>query len=288
MRVLVVGANGQLGQELQRSRPDGVELCCEDRETLDICSAQAVIDRVSDLAPDLIINAAAYTAVDGAETKPDVAVAVNAEGVGHLARAADQVGARLQQVSTDFVFDGNADAPYHPRHEARPLGVYGHSKLAGECRAREILPHCLVVRTAWLYSCHGDNFVKTMLRLMAERDELRVVDDQIGAPTWGKGLAQTLWAFADRQELYGIYHWSDAGQCSWHEFACAIQAEALDLGLLNREIKIDAIPSSEYPTPAQRPAYSVLDCSSTEQHLNCTRSPWREQLRHMLEELKTL
>jgi dTDP-4-dehydrorhamnose reductase len=246
-----------------------------------------VLEFVAGCAPDVIVNAAAYTAVDGAETKPDLAVEINAEGAGLLARAAERSGARLIHVSTDFVFDGTATEPYTPRAEPRPLGVYGHSKLAGECRVREVLPlHSVIVRTAWVYSRFGNNFVKTMLRLMSERDALRVVDDQTGAPTWARGLAEVLWGFAERPEAHGIYHWTDGGRCSWHEFACEIQTRAVALGLLDRHIDIEPIPSSEYPTPARRPAFSVLDLSATESLLQCRAKPWQTQLQSMLKELK--
>ena len=258
-----------------------------DHESLDIVAQDAVLELVAELGPELIINAAAYTAVDGAETKPDLAVSVNAEGPGHLARAAERTGARLLHVSTDVVFDGQAQQPYSTRHEPRPLGVYGHSKLAGERRVQEILPlQSVVLRTAWVYSSHGANFVTTMLRLMNERDELRVVADQVGTPTWTFGLAQALWAFLDHPAAHGIFHWTDAGSCSWYDFACAIYSEGRALGLIDRELTIEAIPTSEYPTPAQRPAYSVLDCASTLELLGQEATDWSLQLRKMLQELQ--
>lgn len=288
MKTLIVGANGQLGQELQHTRPPDIELFTADREALNICDQGAVLDHVAALMPAVIINCAAYTAVDGAETKPDLAVEVNAEGPGYLARAAERVGARLLHVSTDFVFDGAGETPYEPRSEPRPLGVYGHSKLAGERRVQEILPlDSVILRTAWLYSAHGTNFVKTMLRLMGERDELGVVDDQVGAPTWARGLAGALWAFTELPDAHGIYHWTDGGSCSWYEFACAIYAEGRSLGLLENEVHINPIPGSEYPTPAQRPAYSVLDCRTTEEVLGQERHAWRAQLTAMLKEVET-
>lgn len=287
MRCLIPGAGGQVGQELQRVCPPGFELIAASRNELDVSDASAVLQFVTDCKPDVIINAAAYTAVDGAEAKPDLAVEINAEGPGFLARAAERNSARLIHVSTDFVFDGRSEEPYTPRAETRPLSVYGHSKLAGECRVREILPlGSVIVRTAWVYSRFGNNFVKTMLRLMAERDGLRVVDDQVGAPTWARGLAEVLWAFAERPEVHGIYHWTDAGRCSWHEFACEIQTRAIALGLLDREIGIEPIPTSEYPTPAQRPAFSVLDLSTTESLLQRRAEPWQTRLQSMLNELK--
>ncbi|MEP5765465.1 MAG: dTDP-4-dehydrorhamnose reductase [Halieaceae bacterium] len=286
MKTLIVGAGGQLGRELQRLRPAAVDMVVADRAQLDITDQAAVLDFVQAQQPALIINAAAYTAVDGAETKPDLAVQVNAEGPGYLAVAAGQLGARLLHVSTDFVFDGSAETPYLPRQEPRPLGVYGHSKLAGERRVQELLPlDSLVVRTAWVYSRFGGNFVKTMLKLMRERDALRVVDDQLGAPTWAHGLAQLLWELVDYPAAHGTYHWTDAGSCSWYQFACEIQQRALALGLLEKSIPIEGIASSEYPTPAQRPAYSVLDCSSTEALLGRAAQPWQQQLQSMLEDL---
>lgn len=287
MKTLILGAGGQLGRELQLSCPSGVDMVAASRAELDIRAQDQVMAFVADRRPEVIINAAAYTAVDGAESKPDVAVEINAEGPGFLARAAERCGARLLQVSTDFVFDGEASEPYRPREDTRPLGVYGHSKLAGECRVREILPRrSVVLRTAWVYSRFGQNFVKTMLRLMAERDSLRVVDDQVGAPTWAAGLADTLWDLLDHPQTHGIFHWTDGGRCSWHAFACEIQARALALGLLEREIDIEPIPTSEYPTPARRPAFSVLDLTSTETLLGRQATPWQEQLQAMLEDLK--
>jgi dTDP-4-dehydrorhamnose reductase len=287
MKILVVGAKGQLGQELLRTAPARVEVTTLDHESLDIVAFDTVLEVVTGLRPEVIINAAAYTAVDGAETKPDLAVSINAEGPGHLARAAERAGARLLHVSTDFVFDGQQQQPYSPRQEPRPLGVYGHSKLAGERRVQEILPlHSVILRTSWVYSSHGTNFVKTMLRLMNERDELRVVADQVGTPTWALGLAQTLWAFLDHPASHGIFHWTDAGNCSWYDFACAIYSEGRALGLIDRELSIEAVPTSEYPTPAQRPAYSVLDCTSTQELLGREASDWSLQLHKMLQELQ--
>lgn len=287
MKVLLTGAGGQLGRELQQTCPEGVELIPFTRGKLDISDQAAVLECVEAHRPEIIINAAAYTAVDGAESKPDLAVAINAEGPGHLARAAERFDARLLHVSTDFVFDGQSTEPYRPTDETRPLGAYGHSKRAGECRVQEILPtRSLVLRTAWVYSRFGGNFVKTMLKLMAERDQLRVVEDQVGAPTWARGLAQALWGLADHPDAHGIYHWTDGGRCSWHEFACAIQARALELGLLDSAIPIEPIPTSEYPTPATRPAFSVLDLGKTESLLQREATPWEAQLQAMLEDLK--
>ena len=284
MRVLLTGAAGQLGVELRRTCPQGVELRALDRAALDISDRDRVLQAVTDWQPALLINAAAYNAVDDAESKPDQALAINAEAPGYLATAAARQQAQFIHLSTDYVFDGSADTPYPPHHQTRPLGVYGHSKLAGECRVRELMPHCTVIRTAWVYASHGNNFVRTMLKLMAQRDRLRVVADQRSAPTWARGLAQALWQFSALAS-HGIYHWTDAGACSRYQFACAIQREALELGLLSRAIPIEPIAASEYPSPAARPTCSVLDCSASERLLGQRRRDWRAQLRDMLLEL---
>ena len=230
------------------------------------------------------MNAAAYTAVDQAESETELAMAVNVEGPRHVAAAARDVGARLVHISTDFVFDGRGARTYTPDTVPNPLSVYGQTKRDGELAVVDTMPDAaVVVRTAWLYSKTGSNFVKTMLRLMDERDQLSVVADQIGTPTWANSLANIVWAFARAESIAGIYHWTDGGQASWHEFAVAIQKEALSLGLLTRAIPIQAIATEDYPTAAIRPGYSVLDCTSTCNELGLRPAPWRRNLRHMLQ-----
>ena len=289
MKVLIVGAQGQLGKELQQLCPSRIECLPLGRGELDITNRAGVLERVGELQPQVIINSAAYTAVDGAEAKPDLAVEVNAQGSANLAMAAQTIGARLIHVSTDFVFDGSARSPYPPDHTTRPLGVYGHSKLAGENRVQEILPlDSVIVRTAWLYSALGENFVKTMLRLMNERAQLGVVADQVGAPTWARGLAVVLWRLLDYPAAHGVYHWTDNGSCSWYDFACAIYAGGHSLGLVQQEVQIDAITTEDYPTPARRPAYSVLDCTKTHALLGVPGEDWQSQLQAMLGEVATL
>lgn len=283
-RVVVTGAGGQLGSELAASAPE-VELLALGRDALDIADTDAVMQRIVGLRPDLVINAAAYTAVDRAESEPEQARAINSDGPGNLARACAQANARLIHVSTDFVFDGAASTPYPPGAATAPLGVYGAGKLAGEQAVQRELPAALIVRTGWVYSRFGGNFVKTMLRLMRERDTLNVVADQVGTPTWAAGLAAALWAFAERPQLQGIYHWSDAGVCSWYDFAVAIAEEGLGRGLLSRPVEVLPIPAADYPTPARRPAYSVLDQSASWRDLELRGSHWRVQLRRMLDEL---
>lgn len=287
-KVLITGAAGQLGWELQRSAPDDVTVLALDSDGLDISDRQAVLSLVSSVQPALIINAAAYTAVDKAESDVEAAYAVNRDGPAHLAEAAVQVNARLVQVSTDFVFDGSQSHPYRPDAVTSPLGVYGASKLAGEQAVLATGADAVIIRTAWVYSVHGNNFVKTMLRLMAERDQLGVVSDQIGTPTSANGLARLIWQLANHAEITGVHHWTDLGVASWYDFAVAIQEEALDMGLLTRAIPIRPIATSDYPTPARRPAYSVLDKQSLLATGLVNACHWRVALRAMLAELKVL
>lgn len=285
-KVLVTGAGGQLGQELLRTAPAAMACQGLSRAELDIGNAESVAALIKQHQPELVINAAAYTAVDKAESEPEQAMRINGDGAGHVAAACAAAGARLLHVSTDFVFDGSSSQPYKPQAPTAPLGEYGRSKLAGERAVMAALPGALIVRTAWVYSAFGANFVKTMLRLMAEREELAVVSDQVGTPTWARGLAAALWSAAEKPQLRGILHWTDAGVCSWYDFAVAIAEEGLAMGLLTRLPRVRPIPGSAYPTPAARPAYSVLDKGSTWEALDAEGEHWRVQLRKMLQELK--
>jgi len=285
---LVVGAGGQLGCELQRTVPAGVNASFRTRAELDIAEPEAIAAGIADSRPQLVVNAAAYTAVDRAESEPEAARRGNADGPAALARACAGSGIGLVHVSTDFVFDGASSRPYKPDAATAPLGEYGRSKLAGELAVRAAHPSALLLRTGWVYSSFGGNFVKTMLRLMGEREELSVVVDQVGTPTWAQGLARAVWAATARPALQGTYHWSDAGVCSWYDFAVAICEEARALGLLSRPVKIRPISTAEYPTPAQRPAYSVLDKTDTWRDFGLEGVHWREQLRAMLADFKEL
>ncbi len=286
MRVLITGAGGQLGRELLQCVPPGIEVTAHDQAGLDITDEEAVFAAISGGRPDLVINAAAYTAVDRAEEDADRAFAINAQAVEFLAVASAELGARLIQISTDYVFDGSHSTPYAPADRCTPLGIYGTSKYEGERNAIELTDgQVLIIRTAWLYSRHNVNFVKTMLRLMAERERLGVVADQVGTPTWARTLAEAVWGAAQRPELSGIYHWTDAGVASWYDFAVAIQEEALALGLLTRAIPIQPIATTDYPTPAQRPAYSVLDKSDAWRDFGVSACHWRVALREMLKEI---
>jgi len=281
MKVLLTGAGGQMGRALAASAPVGVSLIALGRDRLDIAAPGAAARAVGEIAPDLILNAAAYTAVDRAESEPALALSINGTAVGRLAAAAAMSGARLVHISTDFVFDGRAAAPYAPGAATGPLSAYGRSKLAGEQAAGD----ALIVRTAWVYAAQGANFVHTMLRLMRTRDEVRVVADQIGTPTFAGSLAEAIWRLV-AQGRTRIWHYTDSGQASWHDFALAIQEEALALGLLTRAVPIIPISTADYPTAAHRPGYSVLDCTATAAALGAPAPPWRDNLRTMLTGLK--
>jgi dTDP-4-dehydrorhamnose reductase len=286
MKVLITGAAGQLGRALIATAPEGFDLTGVDVDELDITNTDDVRARIEALQPQLIVNAAAYTQVDRAETERALAFQINADGPANLAAAAQAIGARLIHVSTDYVFDGCGSRPYRPDDATAPLGVYGESKLDGERRARAIGgARALILRTAWLYGAVGQNFVLTMLKLMRERERLRVVADQIGTPTSSKTLAQAIWAAAQKPALTGVYHWTDAGVASWYDFALAIQEEALALGLLARAIPLEPIRAEDYPTPARRPAYSVLDKTKTVADFGVQPLHWRVALRQVLKEL---
>ena len=286
MKVLITGAGGQVATALLKLKPDGIGAHALGHAELDVGDRDAVQRTVAAARPDVIINAAAYTAVDKAESEKELALRVNGAGAGHLAEAARDGGTRLLHISTDFVFDGGQSRPYAPDAAVRPLGAYGESKLEGEQRVRAALgDRAFMLRTAWVYAANGHNFVRTMLRLMAERGKVRVVADQVGAPTWASSIAEALWAAVRAPDLGGIHHWTDAGVASWYDFAVAIAEEAHALGMLKQTAEVESIVTADYPTPAQRPAYSVLDRSSAERALGLKPAHWRVNLRKMLKEL---
>lgn len=290
--VLITGADGQLGYELQKTAPAPIRIIATGRDSLDITRSRQISLTIEQYQPDCIINAAAYTAVDKAEDDQQQAYLINNTAAALIAQAIvsrmedGKPTIKLIQVSTDFVFDGQQSTPYTTDAATdNPLGVYGASKLAGEQAVARYLPDALIVRTSWLYSTHGNNFVKSMLRLMQEKEQLGIVYDQVGSPTWADTLARTIWALFE-QNSRGIYHCSDNGVASWYDFAAAIQEQALESGLLSQKIPLRPIRSSEYPTPAKRPAYSVMDKAATEQVLGTTLPHWRTSLNSMLKELK--
>lgn len=282
MKALIVGGKGQLGRGLVAQAPAGAQIVTHDIDTLDITDATSVEAVVRAVRPDILFNAAAYTAVDKAEGDEAAAHAVNATAVGILAAAARGVGAKFVHVSTDFVFDGASGSPYAPDAPTHPLGVYGRTKLAGEQLAGE---GALIVRTAWVYAPVGGNFVRTMLRLMAERPEVRVVADQIGTPTYAPGLAAALWSLAETGAA-GTHHYTDSGAASWYDFAVAIQEEGLAAGLLHSAVPVIPIATQDFPTPARRPSYSVLDKQSTFALLGGPTPHWRANLRVMIGEIQ--
>ena len=285
-KALVCGAGGQLGQELVLTCPEQCQAIPMTRSMLDIADPDQVARALDDIEPAWVINAAAFTAVDAAESEPELAHRVNAIGPEILALQCRERNVRFLHVSTDFVFDGTQGRPYAPDAEPNPLGVYGRSKLDGENAVIAAGGSSVILRTGWVYSRHGGNFVKTMLRLMAEREQLSVVEDQIGTPTRARGLALACWGLADHGDASGIYHWSDAGACSWYDFAVAIREIALELGLLRQAATLLPIPASQYPTPARRPAYSVLDKTLTRKLLGHSGNHWTSQLRAMLVDLQ--
>ncbi len=284
MRVLVAGAGGQLGRALQATAPAGVTIIAPAEAEFDITDPAAIASALAAARPDVLINAAAYTAVDKAEADTDTAQRINASAVGHLAHAAHAAGIGFVHVSTDFVFDGTAHSPYLPDAAPNPVSVYGRTKADGERAAREAHPAALIVRTAWVYAAVGNNFVHTMLRLMRERPEIRVVADQIGTPTHADSLAGAIWVLLGAGAT-GVHHWTDAGIASWYDFAVAIHEEALTLGLLHRAVPILPIRTADYPTPAQRPAYGVLDKTTTWAITGPARH-WRAELRDCLATIK--
>lgn len=285
MKAVVIGKSGQLAWELQHSVPAPVQMTALGSADTDITDADAIARRLDELRPNVVINCAAYTAVDKAESEAELAYKVNEVGVRNVALACRAVGARMLHVSTDFVFDGGKTTPYAPADATAPLSVYGASKLAGERAVTEVLPESVIVRTAWVYAAHGNNFVKSMLRLMAEKPQLNVVYDQVGSPTWARGLAAWLWSVAQKPDVSGTFHWTDAGVASWYDFAVAVQELGIEKGLLKQEIPITAIPSSQYPTPAKRPAFSVLDKTSAQEAAGLSVVHWRKQLSAMMDGL---
>jgi dTDP-4-dehydrorhamnose reductase len=281
LRVLVTGAGGQLGRALLAAAPPGTVLEPRTRAALDVADAGAIDALLERVAPDLVINAAAFTRVDDAEREPQAAARANAAGPEVLASACRRHGAWLTHVSTDYVFDGEQNQPYAAGSEPHPLGVYGRTKLDGERAVRAALPEgSTIVRASWLYSAAG-GFAGRMLTLMKSRPQLSIVADQVGAPTSCAGLARTLWELSARRAA-GLWHWSDSGVASWYDFATAIAELATELKILSAAPAITPIAAADYPTLAARPRYSVLDKRATEALLGRTAPHWRQALRDTL------
>jgi dTDP-4-dehydrorhamnose reductase len=280
MKVLLTGAAGQLGQALIASRPPEVELIACSRAELDLADAEACRAAVQRHRPDWVLNAGAYTAVDRAESEPELAAAVNAGAPAAFAEALAATGGRLLQVSTDFVFNGAQGSPYRPEQPLDPLGVYGASKAAGEAAALA-LPGARVLRTGWVYGPVGHNFCLTMLRLHREREQLGVVADQVGCPTSTATLASACWR-AIGVEGPRILHWSDAGAASWYDFAVAIGELGVTTGLLDCAARVLPLTTADYPTPARRPSFSLLDCTASRAALGLEPQHWRAALAQVL------
>lgn len=283
MRVLITGASGQVGRALTRCAPRRVDVRAVTRTELDIGDPGEVRAAVTAFRPDVIINAAAYTAVDKAEFEPEHARAVNTRGPRLLARAALAIpGCRLLHISTDYVFDGLA-APYKPGDLTNPISVYGLTKLWGEAAVLEVLgERAVVLRTAWVYADQGKNFLLTMLKMMRERGTVRVVTDQHGSPTTADSIACALWAIALRPRVHGILHWTDAGEAAWFDFAVAIAQEGHAAGLLSKSVEVTPITTADFPTAARRPANSLLECCESIEQLELTPAHWRVNLRETL------
>ena len=302
MKVLLTGATGQLGQALIASRPEGVELVSLGRSDLDLANAAACQHLVRQHQPDWLLNAGAYTAVDRAEGDPDLAMAVNAGAPQAFAETLAHTGGRLLQVSTDFVFNGQQGSPYRPDQTPEPLGVYGASKAAGERAVLAALGpgRARILRTSWVYGPVGANFCLTMLRLHALKaaagEPLAVVADQVGCPTASSGLAAACWraigigtdGIGTDPGVAAILHWSDAGAASWYDFAVAIGELGVAAGLLEQAARVRPIPTSAYPTPAARPAYSLLDCTASRELLGLEPTHWRAALAEVLGQLADL
>jgi dTDP-4-dehydrorhamnose reductase len=301
MKVLLTGATGQLGQALIATKPPWVELIATSRSGgagllgLDLSTPEACRAAVHAHCPDWVLNAGAYTAVDRAESEPELAHAVNADAPAVFADALAETGGRLLQVSTDFVFNGAQGSPYKPEQAVDPLGVYGASKAAGEAAALQ-LPGARVLRTGWLYGPVGHNFCLTMLRLHRERaasgNPLGVVADQVGCPTSTATLASACWRAiglglepAGAAEMPRILHWSDAGAASWYDFSVAIGEQGVAAGLLERAARVLPLTTADYPTPAQRPSYSLLDCGASRAALGLEPQHWRAALAQVLSDI---
>ncbi len=293
MHVLVTGATGQVGYELMRLVPKSFTVAGFGSAELDITDAAVVAETVEREAPALIINAAAYTAVDKAEAEPERAYAVNRDGVGNLAAVAARCGIPLLHISTDYVFSGDADTPYREEDSPVPTGVYGASKLAGEKALAETWANHFIMRTSWVFGVHGNNFVKTMLRLGQERERLSIVADQHGCPTSATSIARALWALVEQYHekgalQWGVYHYAGLPPCTWHKFAKNIFDIAHELGLVGRYPILNAIGTTDFPTPAKRPAWSVLDSSHLQRVHGIQATDWQLELRDVLKELRSL
>ena len=292
MNVLITGAQGQVGKELSLIATEkGFSVFAAGRADLDITQLENVESYINKIQPDIVINAAAHTAVDKAEDEKNLAFSINCDGAKNIALVCSKQNIPLLHISTDYVFDGSKVEPYTENDDVSPLGVYGTSKWQGEEAIRQNLSQHIILRVAWVFGAQGNNFVKTMLRLGQDRDELNVVADQFGGPSPAKDIAQTLITlveqFQKNQSLdWGTYHYCSSEKTTWYDFAVEIFEQAFELGILNKKIKVNPITTAEYPTPAKRPSNSMLDCSKLEATFGIDMPKWKDALKHVLMELK--
>lgn len=292
MKILVTGGHGQVGSELERlGTVKDYEILLTDHQHLDISDSKAVSDYFNNQTPDICINAAAYTAVDKAEEDSDSAFAINRDGAKNLAQACQELEIPLLHISTDYVFDGSQFLPYSELDQPSPASVYGQSKWEGDQQVMQIVSRHIILRVAWVFAANGHNFVKTMLRLGAERDQLGIVSDQLGGPTWAGDIAEALLHIVDQSASgedfeWGVYNFIGQPAVSWFDFATIIFDQAVEMGLLEHAPKLNAISTSDYPTPAKRPMNSVLDCSKIRDNFGIEQPDWRLGLEKVLRELK--
>ncbi|MBE5228222.1 MAG: dTDP-4-dehydrorhamnose reductase [Microcystis aeruginosa PMC 728.11] len=289
-KVLLIGAKGQVGQELQVTLQSLGEVISIGREELDLTNSEKISQLIREIHPDYLVNAAAYTAVDKAETEPDLAYSINAIAPKIMAESAEKIQAKFLHISTDYVFDGRKNTPYLETDLTNPLGVYGQSKLRGEEEIKTVNSQAIILRTAWVYGSYGkSNFVKTMLRLGKEREELKVVVDQVGSPTWAKDIATAITQLLiNVDNPTGIYNFTNSGVASWFDLTKAIFEEAKISGISLKIQRVIPITTAEYPTPAVRPAYSVLSGQKISQQLGYIPPYWRDSLTAMLNQLFNL
>ena len=292
MNVLITGAQGQVGKELSLiAMEKGFDVVAAGRADLDITQFENVENYINKIQPDIVINAAAHTAVDKAEGEQDLAFSINSDGAKNIALACAKQNIPLLHISTDYVFDGSKVEAYNENDDVSPLGVYGTSKWQGEEAIRQNLTQHIILRVAWVFGAQGNNFVKTMLRLGQDRDELNVVADQFGGPSPAKNIAQTLITLVEQFQKnksldWGTYHYCGSEKTTWYDFAVEIFEQAFELGILNKKIKVNPITTAEYPTPAKRPSNSMLDCSKLAVTFGIEMPKWKDALKHVLIELK--
>lgn len=285
-KFLITGAKGQVGHCLTQQLTGKAEILAVDRDELDITDQSAVKKIVETFKPDVIINAAAHTAVDRAESEVELSEAINVKGPQYLAEAANEIGAVILHISTDYVFEGSGSGEYKEDDQTNPQGVYGRTKLEGEIAVQQANPRSIILRTAWVFGEHGHNFVKTMLRLAKDRDSLGIVGDQFGGPTYAGDIAKTLIEIANqilagKENAFGVYHFTGKPYVSWYEFANAIFVEAESQKLLEKQPHLKTITTAEYPTPAKRPANSRLDLTKIKQTFNIEPSDWQNALKNI-------